>query len=159
MSLVRKNRFAGCCRGLPVFENRSPGFAPPVELFELQSVAVQTGGYPASIGRKLGGRRTPHSKRTRPGTTRKRRGRRRRVQFQGVAGQLGFARSQTAVQASAAIAASERFMDPPSLENFANHGMSDSVQGSVTHRLDERRKLRFSFEHARSNVDVPNEPF
>ena len=145
--------------GLPVFENRSPGFAPPVELLELQSVAVQTGGYPASIGRKLGGVVELHTRsELAPGLHGSVVAEGGGFNSRRVAGQLGFARSQTAVQASAAVAASERFMDPPSLENFANHGFSDSVQGSVTHRFDERRKLRFSFEHARSNFDVPNEP-
>ncbi len=41
--------------GIPLTENRSPAFAPPLNLLAIHSLHVQTAGYPASEGRKLGG--------------------------------------------------------------------------------------------------------
>ncbi len=41
--------------GLPMTENRSPGFAPPIETSDVESMRVMTAGFPAEYGRKLGG--------------------------------------------------------------------------------------------------------
>ena len=41
--------------GLPMTENRSPGFAPPIESSDVESLRVMTAGFPAEYGRKLGG--------------------------------------------------------------------------------------------------------
>ena len=41
--------------GLPMNENRSPGFAPPIESSDVESMRVMTAGFPAEYGRKLGG--------------------------------------------------------------------------------------------------------
>ena len=41
--------------GLPMTENRSPGFAPPIESSDVESMRVMTAGFPAEYGRKLGG--------------------------------------------------------------------------------------------------------
>src|SRR5579863_9821359 len=39
--------------GLPMTENRSPGFAPPIESNDVESMRVMTAGFPAEYGRKL----------------------------------------------------------------------------------------------------------
>src|SRR5262245_16906838 len=41
--------------GLPLTDNRSPGFAPALDADSMQSLRILTGGYPAEYGRKLGG--------------------------------------------------------------------------------------------------------
>jgi hypothetical protein len=41
--------------GIPLTENRSPVYAPPLNLLAIHSLDVQTAGYSASEGRKLGG--------------------------------------------------------------------------------------------------------
>ena len=41
--------------GFPVVDNRSPAFAPGLDVDEVQSMNVRTAGYPAEYGRKLGG--------------------------------------------------------------------------------------------------------
>ena len=41
--------------GVPMDENRSPGFAPEFDRNDVQSMSVLTGTYPAEFGRKLGG--------------------------------------------------------------------------------------------------------
>jgi len=41
--------------GLPLTENRSPAFAPPLESEEAESMRVMTAAFPAEYGRKLGG--------------------------------------------------------------------------------------------------------
>jgi hypothetical protein len=41
--------------GIPLTDNRSPGFGPEIEADDLDSVSVYTAGIPAEYGRKLGG--------------------------------------------------------------------------------------------------------
>src|ERR1700731_3223486 len=41
--------------GLPLLDNRSPNFAPTLDIEEFQSLLIRTGGYPAEYGRQLGG--------------------------------------------------------------------------------------------------------
>src|ERR1019366_1020647 len=41
--------------GVPLTDNRSPGFAPEIEADEVQSLSVYTANFPAEFGRKLGG--------------------------------------------------------------------------------------------------------
>jgi hypothetical protein len=41
--------------GIPLTDNRSPGFGPVIEADDIQSLAVYTAGYPAEYGRKMGG--------------------------------------------------------------------------------------------------------
>ncbi len=41
--------------GVPMDENRSPGFAPGLETSEVSGMSVMTGNIPAEYGRKLGG--------------------------------------------------------------------------------------------------------
>lgn len=41
--------------GIPLTDNRSPGFGPEIEADDVQSMSVYTAGIPAEYGRKLGG--------------------------------------------------------------------------------------------------------
>ena len=41
--------------GVPILDNRSPAFAPALDVEEVESMNVLTGNYPAEYGRKLGG--------------------------------------------------------------------------------------------------------
>jgi hypothetical protein len=41
--------------GVPLNDNRSPGFAPEIEADDVQSLSVYTANFPAEFGRKLGG--------------------------------------------------------------------------------------------------------
>ena len=41
--------------GIPLTDNRSPGYGPEIEADSLQSMSVYTAGIPAEYGRKMGG--------------------------------------------------------------------------------------------------------
>src|ERR1700688_44995 len=41
--------------GIPLTDNRSPGFAPEIQADDVEDLKVYTAGYPAEFGRKLGG--------------------------------------------------------------------------------------------------------
>ena len=41
--------------GIPLTDNRSPGFGPEIEADDLDSMSIYTSGFPAEYGRKMGG--------------------------------------------------------------------------------------------------------
>jgi hypothetical protein len=41
--------------GIPLTDNRSPGFGPEIEAGDVQSLSIYTAGIPAEFGRKMGG--------------------------------------------------------------------------------------------------------
>ena len=41
--------------GIPLTDNRSPGFGPEIGADDLESMSIYTAGFPAEYGRKIGG--------------------------------------------------------------------------------------------------------
>ena len=140
--------------GLPITDNRAPGFAPELDADGVHSIGIMTGGYPAEYGRKLGGvievvtvadqRHGVHgdaafgvgSFATRAGDA-----------AIGVAGERG------SVLAIASASATDRYLDPPTEDNFTNHG--ETWQGGVH---AEYRRFGVIFNRAETRFMVPNEP-
>ncbi len=143
--------------GVPVYNNRSPAFAPALDIVNLQSASVETGGFPASIGRKLGGVVELHSADPPMGWHGAITGDGGGFDSRQVGVQLGWARNRTSLSAGGSYGASDRFMDPPAIENFSNFGQTDALNGSLSHQWDERRSLRFTFDGGSSTFQVPNE--
>jgi hypothetical protein len=54
-------------------------------------------------------------------------------------------------------ARTDRFLDPPVLENFTNRATMAGVKGSFERDLTPQDRLRFSFNYTRSGLLVPNE--
>lgn len=143
--------------GLPVIDNRSPAYAPGLETDEIQSVTVMTAGYPAEYGRKLGGvvevlSRVPDG-----------------AGFHGAtgwqAGSFGLrtgaaSASYTAgkayLSAFAQAGISDRYLDPPALNNYTNHGSNESAGGRFEYDLSERDRVRFQASSRRTGFEVPN---
>jgi len=144
--------------GLPLTDNRSPAFAPPLGAESVRSLAIRTGGYPAEYGRKLGGvvevvtdaggRRGVHgdaaltlgSFATREGE-----------------GTVGYASNRQTLQVSGGGAATDRFLDPPVADNFTNQGRSGRVSVRWEADLAQADRLGLIARHGRLNFQVPNE--
>ena len=144
--------------GVPVFENRSPAFAPALDLSGVDTVEVRTSGYPASYGRKLGGVVEVRHRAAPP------------AGFHGnldmdagsfqtgqVSIDVGYAGRATSMQVSGNVASTKRYLDPPTLENLHNSGVADGGSVALTHDFGDTRHLRTSFRRARSGFGVPNE--
>jgi len=120
--------------GIPVTENRSPSFAPEIEIEDVQNMNVMTSGYPAEFGRKLGGvievatspdrRDGAHGKVSVLGQS-----------FDMESGyaqlQQGWVRSFVAVNGE--VSHTGRYLDPPVEENYTNAATTDGeASGSST---------------------------
>jgi hypothetical protein len=143
--------------GVPVTENRSPGFAPSLNTGDVESMRVLTAGYPAEYGRKLGG--------VIEVTTEK------DIPF-GLHGEIDVAGgSFSTLTGSAAISYAvarnrfsfsadgfhtNRYLDPPVLQNFTNTANARGFSGSYEREFSESDRLRISLMHNMTRFLVPN---
>jgi TonB-dependent receptor-like protein/carboxypeptidase family protein len=144
--------------GLPLTDNRSPGFAPEIDADDVHAMTILTGGYPAEYGRKLGGvievatagqaRQGLHgsagaslgSFATRGGDA---------------AAEYGWPRATLSVTAGAAE--TDRYLDPPIEENATNHGSTSHVAVHVERDATDADRLGAIVRHGAAHFLVPNE--
>lgn len=144
--------------GLPVLDNRSPAFAQSLGADEFQSMRVLTGGYPAEYGRKLGGVIEVTTE---------------RAQMPGLHGRLsvqgsrygtasGYGSAQyraggTTVGLSGESFTTDRYLDPPVVENDSNHGSGGGFSGRWDHDWSSSDRTRVYVTSRRTGFLVPNE--
>jgi hypothetical protein len=146
--------------GFPVEDNRSPAFAPSVDADDVGSVKAYTSGIPAEYGRKLGGIVEVTTERnSTPGF-------RGQAALQGgsfatlggfLAGQYTAGRTTASLSAQSFL--TSRYLDPPVLGNFTNHGSSASLTGAVERDLDDANRVRVSASRRETRFLVPDENF
>jgi len=144
--------------GVPMDENRSPGFAPGLQAAEVAGISVLTGNYPAEYGRKLGGViEVVTGQDNRPG-------------FHGSAelgggsfgtvsgflsGTYGWKRS--AFTLSASREHTDRYLDPPVAGNYTNTGNLDGLTAVYDRDLSDSDRIHLSAYRRQSMFEVPNE--
>lgn len=144
--------------GFPIQDNRSPTFAPSFEADDVQEMQILTGGFPAEYGKKLGGVISLTTQRNAaPG-------------FHGVTVLQGgsfstagayvsgqYVASKTSVSASAEGFLTDRYLDPPVLSNFSNHGSNEGYTAAADHDFSAADHLRVSVSRHNTRFLVPNE--
>ena len=144
--------------GFPIFNNRSPAFSPSDDLDDVQSVKTYTSGIPPEFGRKVGGVVETVSDRN---------------PARGVHGTviLGGGSFDTAdaylgtsyfdgrniFGLSMDAARTDRFLDPPVLENFTNRATLAGIKASFERDVTNKDRLRLSLSLDRAGFLVPNE--
>jgi len=144
--------------GVPMRENRSPAFAPNFETDDVESMRVLTGGYPAEYGRKLGGIVELSSPKDRQagvhgdaaigGGS---------FGAENAAASLVYGRGANRLAASGYGQHSDRYLDPPVLQNFTNTGSSGGGTLAYSRDLSPRDRIRFKVSESSTHFDVPNE--
>ncbi len=144
--------------GLPITENRSPAFAPPIESSDVESMRVMTAGFPAEYGRKLGGVvevSTP--KNNPPGL---------HGEFEAEGGSFATASGDGALFYSAGANRfsvtgngfhTDRYLDPPVLENYTNVGNAGGFSASYERDISSGDRLYATFAEQAVRYLVPNE--
>jgi len=144
--------------GIPMDDNRSPAFAPDLQDSDLQAVHVLTGNFPAEYGRKLGGvvevttardiRRGWHGTADIAGGS-----------FSTVSGGFsgGYGWDRRAISGSVTAATTDHYLDPPTTENFNNHGSLSGVTLSYDDRPSESDRLHLTWHQRQTDFLVPNE--
>jgi len=144
--------------GVPMDENRSPAFAPDLQEGEPQGMGVLTGNFPAEYGRKLGG--------VIEVTTARDIERGLHVTADAGGGSFGTASagasarygwSRRAVSISASGARTDRYLDPPTQDNFTNHGSVRGVTVAYDEQVTDADRVRLTWHHRSVGFLVPNE--
>jgi hypothetical protein len=144
--------------GLPMTENRSPGFAPPIESSDVESMRVMTAGFPAEYGRKLGGVVEVSSPKNNPAGL--------HGEFEAEGGSFSTASGSGALFYSSggnrlSITGdgfhSGRYLDPPVLQNYTNIGNAGGFSSSYERDFSNGDRLFLSFAQHAVRYEVPNE--
>src|ERR1700738_5168343 len=144
--------------GVPLTDNRSPGFGTEIEADDVQSLSIYTGKIPAEYGRKLGGvievvtakdpRLGFHGKAVLTGGS----------FATGSAYVLGeYARRKDAVSFSVDGARTDRFLNPPVVQNYSNHATTGDFSMRYERDCSESDRLALVVRHGLSRFEVPNE--
>ena len=144
--------------GMPLYDNRSIAFAPAFENSELEAVSIMTAGIPAEYGRRLGGVIALDTRRiSSPGHASE-------VDFQ--TGSFGtyigslnhqYRADRTAISLGIHAGHTERYLDPPSLENFTNKGSAGGFNARLERDLSDRDQLTFYLRQNHTSFLVPND--
>jgi len=144
--------------GLPMTQNRSPAFAPEFDADDVESMRVLTATFPAEYGRKLGGVVEVTTVKDVP---------------DGLHGQFDLnAGSFSSISSSAALSYAfgenrfsisgngfhtDRYLDPPVLENFTNRGNAGGFSTGYEREFSGSDRLRITIIHNAVRFLVPNE--
>jgi hypothetical protein len=144
--------------GFPIYDNRSPAFAPAADADDVESLKIYAGGIPAEFGQKLGGVIEVNTVRnTNPG-------------FHGAlvlqhgsfATDSAYANAQWVAGRTTATVTGEGFLadhylDPPVTANFTNHGANSAVSATLEHDFDDSNRLRLTAARRETGFLVPND--
>ena len=144
--------------GMPLYDNRSLTFAPAFENSEFEAVNIMTASIPAEYGRRLGGVIALDTRRiSNPGHSSE-------IDLQ--TGSYGtymgsaahqFRSDHTAVFLGIHAGHTDRYLDPPSLENFTNKASSAGLDARADRDLTERDQVSLYLRWNRVGFLVPND--
>jgi hypothetical protein len=144
--------------GIPLTQNRSPAFAPPLDAGDVESMRVMTGGYPAEYGRKLGGVIELMTEKNPPA------GWHGRIEagggsFDSLSGaaELGYSAGKNHFETSARGFHTGRYLDPPVLQNYTNSGNGNGFSAAYERDFSDRDRLRLTVSRSETRYTVPNE--
>ena len=144
--------------GLPMTENRSPGFAPPIESSDVDSMRVMTAGFPAEYGRKLGGVVEVSSPKNNPTGL--------HAEFEAEGGSFATASGSGALFYSTGGnrfsltgdgVHSDRYLDSPVLQNYTNVGNAGGFSSSYERDFSNGDRIFLTFAQHEVRYEVPNE--
>jgi hypothetical protein len=144
--------------GIPVTDNRSPGFGPEIEADDLDSMSIYTAGFPAEYGRKMGGV-VELNTRIETGD-----GLHGQVVLSGGRYETGssfaqmlYQRGKNSFGASAVGSRSAHFLNPVVPENYTNRGTTADFSIYYERELTLSDQLSLSVRHELARFEIPNE--
>jgi len=144
--------------GIPLTDNRSPGFGPEIEADDVQSLSIYTAGIPAEYGRKMGGVVEVNTEQdAQPG-------------FHGDIVLAGgsfnsgsaFAKGQytagkNTLGGSLSGSATDHYLNPVVPQNYSNTGTLGDFSGRYERDITKNDQLSMAIRHELSRYDIPNE--
>ena len=144
--------------GMPLTENRSAAYVADFDAGNVQEMSEMMAGFPAEYGRRLGGVIEVETTRD------KRQGFHGRSALGGgsyhtlngfLEGQYGF--GQNTLTMSVDGATTDHFLDPPTTQNYTNHGTTADFLAHYERDLDDKNRIGVIISRNQSKFLVPNE--
>src|SRR5579875_1284816 len=144
--------------GLPLTENRSVAYVPDFDASNVQEMSVYTAGFPAEYGRKMGGVIEVETQRdTRQG-----------LHGEGVLSGSSFDTASAYLEGmygwnkntftlSASSTTTDRYLDPPVLQNYTNHGTLVDFMAHYERDLSDKDRIGIVLRREQSRFLVPDE--
>ena len=144
--------------GVPLTDNRSPGFAPEIEADDVDSMNIYTAGIPAEFGRKMGGVIEVNTlKNTKQG-----------LHGQALLGGGSFDTADAFAQvqdvwkgntlgASASGSMTSRYLNPVVPQNYTNNGTTGDFTVNYERDLTQNDRIGAIVRHSLSRFQIPNE--
>ncbi len=144
--------------GIPLTDNRSPGFGPEIEADNVESMSVFTAGIPAEYGRKMGGivelntakdtREGLHGQVVVSGGS-----------FQTAGGytMLQYLEGKNTFGITVDGSMTSYYLNPPVTQNYTNTGTLGDFSGSYDREFGARDRLNLMYRHELVRYSVPNE--
>ena len=144
--------------GIPLTDNRSPGFGSEIDGDDVDSLTIYTGGIPAEYGRKMGGVIEVNTVRdSQPGLH-------GQIVLSGGSFDTGgaFASTQDSwgpntLGASASGNMTARYLNPVVPENYTNRGTTADFSLSYERDVGVKDRLTLSVRHELARYEIPNE--
>jgi len=143
--------------GVPVTDNLSAIFSTSLDARTLRTVEVITGGIPAEFGDKLAGVITVNTRSGLEGPTQA------GISISGGTFSTGEAgvdfsthTKKFGVLTNLSATTSQRYLDPPTIDNFHNFGRTGKGFFRLDYQFDTNNSLRGVFTFGGSNSQVPN---
>jgi hypothetical protein len=144
--------------GIPLTDNRSPGFGPEIEADDVESITVYTAGIPAEYGRKMGGVIEVNTLRDlKPGTHGD-------IVLSGGSYDTfdAFARvqgnwRQDTLGGSIAGSMTAHYLNPVVPENYTNRGTTGDATIGYEHDFTSKDHITFTVRHELARYEIPNE--
>ena len=144
--------------GIPLIDNRSPGFGTEIEADDVQSMTIYTAGFPAEYGRKMGGVVEVNTLRdAEPG-------------FHGQAvldgGSYDTASAYTELQytwknnnlgVSGTGGMTDHYLNPVVPQNYNNTGTTGGWAADYERDITPKDRITFTVRRSLARYDVPNE--
>ena len=144
--------------GVPLTDNRSPGFGPEIEADEVQSLSIYTAGIPAEYGRKMGGVVEVNTVRdAQPGLHGQIVLDGGSFSSAGAAAQAQYSRAKDSFAATADASRTDHYLNPVVPQNYTNSGRVRSVGLRYERTPSPSNKFSVSLRRESSRYDIPNE--
>jgi hypothetical protein len=144
--------------GVPLTDNRSPGFGPEIEADDVQSMSIYTAGISAEYGRKMGGvieintqqdaESGLHGQLSLFGGSFDSAGAFARAQYQ---------RGRNALGASGSGSRTGHYLNPVVPQNYSNTGTVGDFSIDFRHEFTANDRFGISLRHEIARYDIPNE--
>jgi hypothetical protein len=144
--------------GIPLTDNRSPGFGPEIEADDLESMSIYTAGFPAEYGRKMGGVVEINTRQnSQPGLHGMWSVSGGTYGTLGTYGQVEETWGRNTLGATVSDATSKHFLNPVLPENFTNKGTTEGYSARYERDFTPSDRLIVSVRHELAHFDIPNE--